>query len=89
MTCRPHGAKPQAKGAQGPAQPLGRLDILLVGLGMDMVAMFTHRFTRVSYAQELVETGRSGRPTMWMTARLSITSKLTQLNRWKLLSTPI
>jgi hypothetical protein len=68
VTRRPHGAKPQVKRAQGPA---GRPNPMagrphFESVQADLVATFTHRFTRVSYALESVETGRSGRPAMWM-----------------------
>jgi hypothetical protein len=51
--------------------------------------MLLSQFTRVFHARESVETVRSDRLAMWMAARSSITSKLTQLRQWKLPSTSI
>jgi hypothetical protein len=86
VTRRPCAAKPQVNGAEGPA---GRPNPMASRPHIEWVRCETWRLrshigSQESYARQSVETERSGRPATWMTARPSITSKPTQLCRWKL-----
>jgi hypothetical protein len=80
VTPKPHGAKPQVKGAQGlagrPNPMAGRPHFESVQAGTWPLP-FTHRFRIGSYARESVETGRSTRSATWMATRPFTTSKPT------------